>query len=186
MYETYADYQQNPNNFDTSVVPDINIIYGELNNKQDTCFTENYLEQNTEDKEPSTTQVSTSCKDNSPQTKYAPTPATAETGPKPQILNDLPEINNFSTMQEVCSFFHILTEDEAFSIIPKTKIEAQELLDKLSTPAISQIYKCLKGDNIYKYNFASNRLFDLVKEFEENEVAQEEKRGLAKAGTFGR
>jgi len=103
-----------------------------------------------------------------------------------QIPGNLPIINDFSPVPEVCNFFYQFKKDEAFSVPPQTSAGVQALQDILSTPAMNQLYKSLKGDNVYKYRIAFKRLGAFFKEFKENEVAQEEKEGLAKAATFGR
>ena len=101
----------------------------------------------------------------------------------PQIPGNLPPINDFSSLPELCHFFYQLKKVEAFSVPPQTSAGIKALQDILLTPAMNQLYKSLKDDDACKYRRACKRLSDFYIEFKEKEVAQAEKEGLAKAAT---
>lgn len=104
----------------------------------------------------------------------------------PQISSNLPPINDFSSLPEVCHFFYVSKKIDAFSVPPQTSAGIKALQDILLTPDMNKIYKSLKDDDACKYRRACKRLSEFYIEFEEKEVAQAEREGRAKAGSFGR
>ena len=201
LYETYDDYQKNPDSYGTVRPVVIQVAYGrgddDKDKKNNISQTQNPAEQSwLGQKAPSSQETTVPAVDSSPENSAGETPASAEvapqaepqlaTEPELEIPDDLPELSDYASIQEVCDFFYKLTKDAAFLNPPKTRSGVLALQDKLREPAIDRICSSLKGDNRFKCNIASDRLFDLVKEMEEYEVEQEEKIALTKAGTFGR
>ncbi len=104
-------------------------------------------------------------------------------------LADLPRLTALSTIQEVCGFFHKLTQDENFAFVPGTSEGIKALIDKLLTSPFAQLYSQLVKENpqiVSQYKFAVTRLCDFYKECQTKECEQQTSQGLGEIAAFGR
>ena len=110
-------------------------------------------------------------------------------GPTGGKLANLPRLTKLSALPEVCEFFHKLTQDEDFAVVPGTGEGIKKLMDKLPVPPFSELYSRLVKENskvASQYKLATTRLGDSYKEFQTKECEQQGRQGLSEIAAFGR
>lgn len=115
--------------------------------------------------------------------------------PKPLTLNPqkklkLPKIHHKTTLLNVCKFFYGLSQDDAFATVPTTSQGVKALIDKLPTPAFTQLYsRLVKGADMQlavQYRFAVRLLGDFYNKLQEQECQAQTHKGLSEIAAFGR
>ena len=115
--------------------------------------------------------------------------------PKPLTLNPqkklkLPKIYSKTKLPNVCKFFYGLSQDDAFATVPTTSQGVKALIDKLPTPAFTQLYsKLVKEPDMQlavQYKLAVKLLGEFYSKFQEQECQAQTHKGLSEIAAFGR
>lgn len=171
--ETYDEYERNPQSFGKLPPVEIKIGFG----KEEEQKGENSIAEVNSSKEGGPS---------SADTVNLPIDVENVTDEK---LADLPRLTALSTIQEVCGFFHKLTQDENFAFVPGTSEGIKALIDKLPTTPFAQLYSQLVKENPQiapQYKLAVTRLGDFYKELQTKECEQQTSQGLGEIAAFGR
>ena len=169
VYEARAEYEQDPDEFGKPASVKIDVVFGKGNPQE---------------KESGLAEIDSSKVSSSSSATVSPQANTAD-----EKLADLPRLTALSTIQEVCGFFHKLTQDENFAFVPGTSEGIKALIDKLPTTPFAQLYSQLVKENPQiapQYKLAVTRLGDFYKELQTKECEQQTSQGLGEIAAFGR